>query len=99
MAIGRPRTCEIGRVPEREITEFDIASHCSSRRNGGSAIINLGFRVQHEIQATHGCRAALENICDPSQRNHRAHQKSKISTESDEDTKRYLDVEKLNAVW
>src|SRR5262245_41333716 len=58
-------------VGKRKIPEFDFTARSRILRKSCGAIVDAGFGGQDEIQATYGSRAALENIGDPAERDHR----------------------------
>ena len=69
------------RISKSEIAELDFSARRFTRGNFGVAIVNLRLRREDIVQASHGRRAALKNIGDPTKRDHRPDQEREIAIE------------------
>src|SRR5712664_3204032 len=87
----------VGRKGEGEIAKFDLAGDRSIRRNGGAPIVDLRLRAEDVIEATHGGGAALKNVGDPTESNHRPDQQTEKTVESNEGAKRNLAAQQFVA--
>src|ERR1700687_1515983 len=86
-----------GRISKGEMTEFDFAARLGAFGDFRVAIIDIRFGGEDVLQTAHGSRAALKNICDPTEGNHRPDEQSEIAVEGDESAERNLAAEKLVA--
>ena len=72
------------RIGKCEIAEFDVAFDLLFRGNFCGAVVNLRLRCENVIEPAHGCGSALENIGDPSERDHRPHEDAEKTVEGNQ---------------
>src|SRR5256885_1361343 len=83
------------RIGERQIPKFNFAPRHYVCRNFRSAVVNTRLRRQDVIEPAHRSRAALKNVCHPSERNHRPYQLSQVAVKRDQRAERNLSAQKL----
>src|SRR5437899_2207394 len=85
------------RISEREMAEFDFAARLGALRNFRLAVIDIGLGGEDVIEPAHGSGAALKNICDPSESDHRPDEQGEVSVEGNQRAEGNLAAEKLMA--
>src|SRR5579862_4736022 len=84
-------------VRKREMAKFNFTSGLFIGRHFCAAIVNLRFSGENVIETAHGSGAALKNIGDPAESNHRTHENGKVPVKRDERPKGNLPAQKLMA--
>src|SRR5216684_9138143 len=77
-----------GRIGKSEMAEFDFAARLGALRDFRVAVIDIRLSREDVVEPAHGSRAALENICDPAEGDHRPNQQGEIAIESNESAER-----------
>src|SRR5437867_6373314 len=79
------------------MAEFDFAARLGAFRGFRVAIIDIRLGREDVVEPAHGSRAALKDICDPTEGDHRPDQQGEIAIESNESAERNLPAEELVA--
>src|SRR6266478_5764328 len=83
-----------GGICEVQVAEFDFAGDGGVRGDFREAVVDLRLRAKDVIQAAHGSGAALEDVGDPTERNHGPNENAEEGIESDQGAERNLAAEK-----
>ena len=70
-------------VGEIQVPKFDFPLNLKSLRTAGS-VANLGLGIQDVVQPLHRGAAALQQVHDPAQRDHRPGQRAQVEDELNE---------------